>query len=394
MNKQDEALYIRRRTSLSENILALGRYLRAKGMMIGPSELSDGLRVLTMQTVDDQDLMQLSLRTVWTRSPAEQQLFDTYYPQYWNELKRAVDAKRKQGEELEEHSSSAQQEEGSPAVDAFISLKNWLHGHREEESDIEAATYSAGESLSTKDFSSFKGEDIQEVVQLVRTMARTLARRYKRRYEVHPHAQLFDLRKTLRRNLRRGNDILELSYRRKKRKPIKLIVLCDVSKSMDLYSRFFLQFLYGFHHVFKHIETYVFSTQLYRITPQLQQQEFTTVLSELKDAVPGWSGGTRIGACLESFWEKYGQRQINSRTVVIVLSDGWDTGDIDLLAQYMNEIQRKAGGVMWLNPLAGNPAFKAEVKGMKTALPYTDVFAPVHNVESLKELLPMVRALV
>jgi hypothetical protein len=154
---------------------------------------------------------------------------------------------------------------------------------------------------------------------------------------------------------------------------------------MDLYSRFLLQFLFALQHAFVRVETFVFSTRLVRITDSLARDTYRTALESLASSETGWSGGTRIGESIAAFVAGWA-RLIDRRTVVIVLSDGWDTGEPEVLADAMRAIHRRAGRVVWLNPLLGSPSYKPLTRGMQSAMPHVDVFAPAHNLESLAAL--------
>ncbi len=216
-----------------------------------------------------------------------------------------------------------------------------------------------------------------------------------RRREKTVQARQFDLRNTLRRNLRRGGELIDLAYKRPRRNRMRLVVLADVSKSMDLYSAFLIQFLYAFQNVFRRIETFVFSTELHRITAELKQQNFQEALKKLAERETGWSGGTRIGSSLHTFVTDYG-KLLNRETIVVILSDGWDTDDTratvlnrgtgSTLADAMQRIQQKSRKVIWLNPLAGRVGYEPRTAAMQAALPHVDVFAPAHSVESLRAL--------
>src|SRR4051812_42644730 len=149
---------------------------------------------------------------------------------------------------------------------------------------------------------------------------------------------------------------------------------------MDLYASFFLQFMYAFHQVYRKVETFAFGTRLQCITPILKQPDFKFALLSLKGANNSWSGGTKIGASLHEFVELYAAKVLDKRTTVIILSDGWDTGEINLLRQSMEIIHKRARKVIWLNPLAGYANYRPEVAGMRAALDYVDVFAAAHNV--------------
>ena len=180
--------------------------------------------------------------------------------------------------------------------------------------------------------------------------------------------------------------MIDLFYRKNKETDLSLVILCDVSKSMELYSRFLIQFLYAFQHVYRRIETFVFNTSIYHVSPQLVHKNFDRALKDLTKSTNYWASGTKIGHSFRIFIQDYGHLYLNKKAVVVIVSDGWDTGDTALLRQSMEKIYRYSNKVIWLNPLGGVPDFTPDVIGMKCAWPYIDIFAPVHNIESLKKL--------
>ena len=165
------------------------------------------------------------------------------------------------------------------------------------------------------------------------------------------------------------------------------MLLCDVSKSMDPYSRFLIQFIYAFQSVYRRIDTFVFGTSLHRITDILRDEELSNALDYLSGTVKDWSGGTKIGASLEQFVSNYGIKLVDSQTVVLLISDGWDTGEVDLLENNMQYLHKNSRYVLWLNPLKGSPGFQPTTRGMQAALPYIDFFASAHNIISLRNLV-------
>jgi uncharacterized protein with von Willebrand factor type A (vWA) domain len=185
--------------------------------------------------------------------------------------------------------------------------------------------------------------------------------------------------------LKTGGEIVELSYKQRKPKRTKLVVICDVSGSMDVYSRLLLQFVYGLQNSFARVETFVFSTSLSRITGHLKDKTYQRALERLSAKVRGWSGGTRIGASLAAFNAEW-LRQIDRRTIVIILSDGWDTGEPEQLAAALAELSKRAGRLIWLNPLLGSDQYQPLARGMQAALPFINVFAAAHNLASLSTL--------
>ena len=192
-----------------------------------------------------------------------------------------------------------------------------------------------------------------------------------------------DLRRSIRANLMKG-EIIELRRRARRRKKVRLVLLCDVSGSMDLYSRFLLQFLFALQNVFGRVETFTFATRLTRVTEHLKGPSYKVALKRLTE-VRDFSGGTRIGESLREFNRSWGQL-VDRHTIVIVLSDGWDTGEPEELAAEMLALKRRAGRVIWLNPLLGNPSYEPLTRGMAAALPLVDHFAAAHNLSSLRDL--------
>jgi len=165
------------------------------------------------------------------------------------------------------------------------------------------------------------------------------------------------------------------------------VLICDVSRSMELYSKFLIQFMYGLNQAKTKLETFVFSTRLERVTKSLAHYDFSTVLDQLKNSFDQWSGGTRIGSSLLEFSEKYAGQLLDQKTKLIILSDGWDTGEPDLVRAAMQEMSKKCSKIIWLNPLAGNPNFKAETACLKAALPFVDIFQSANSVEDLGSLV-------
>ncbi|MFL5300138.1 MAG: vWA domain-containing protein, partial [Anaeromyxobacteraceae bacterium] len=228
-----------------------------------------------------------------------------------------------------------------------------------------------------------------EMERLLDRLAARLATRRARRLAPAPRGGA-DLRRSLRRAFSTGGELLSLARRAHPVETARLVVLCDTSGSMDAHARFLLAFARALKRVAKRTEVFAFNTELVRITPWLSSGRGRqgAVLERLAEAVPDWSGGTRIGECLAAFVDRHLASLVDARTVVIVLSDGLDRGDAALLADAMRRIQARARRVIWLNPLLGDPRYEPTARGMAAALPFIDRFAPAHDLESLERLLP------
>jgi uncharacterized protein with von Willebrand factor type A (vWA) domain len=367
---------ITRQTSLSKNIVHFCRFLRQKGFAVSVEEEALALQALQFIDYTSNRVFLSALRAVFCRSKEQLDEFDNLFYSYWREIGKAVDAKKK-----DEKNKAKPKPHGA----THKSLKTWLHGHRNDETE-ETATYCVQEHLSQKDFSAVPEDEVQELMQTIKALSKRLAVRANRRYESSHKIALPDLRRTLRKNMRCGGELIDIVHRKPKRNRIKLVLLCDVSRSMELYSVFLLQFMYAFQQAYRRIETFVFSTSLKRVTPLLQQKNFREALHLLGSEKSDWASGTRIGESLEVFIKQYAKNMIDSKTIVMILSDGWDTGDPGPLKKSMQCLHNKSKKIIWLNPLAGYPGFQPDVVGMKTAMAYVDVFAPVHNAESFRKL--------
>src|SRR5687768_6760951 len=298
---------ITRQTSLSKNIVQFCRYLRSYNFTLSVEEESTALDALQFIDYTNQDVFKLTLKTVLCKSQNELQEFDTLFNDYWKELRNAVDSKIKTKPALKQGAQDA----------SFKSLKSWLNGNRNE--DIEQiASYSFHENLAQKDFSTVTADELNELMRSIKALSKRLAARLNRRYEKSDKINLPDLRKTLRKNMRHGGELIEIAFRKPKRNRTKLVVLCDVSKSMDLYAKFLLQFMYALQQVYSRIETFTFGTALQHTTHLLKQNDFATTINLLSSQSNSWSGGTRIGESLDSFVKDHGSRSLDKRTIVII----------------------------------------------------------------------------
>ena len=317
-------------------------------------------------------------KAIWVKSRRQYVLFDELYQQYWKELSRAEDSKTREGDEPKKNKQKASQQNNT-----LYALKNWLYAGRiKEEQEISA--YSAFEAIGKKDFSHFNSQEQRALLEIIRIIAKRLAMRHSRRYVRSKSQEVIDLKNTIRQSLRKGGGIDQFLFKEQQKRKVNLVLLCDVSRSMELYSKFMIEFMYNFQQVVHQLKTFVFSTQLVSLSRTLRDGNFENVLEKLSEQVPYWAGGTRIGASLDTFKTKYGGHMLNRDSIVIIVSDGWDTGDIEVLENAMRYIHKKSHRVIWLNPLAGNPEYKPATKAMQACLPYIDVFTAAHNLDSLK----------
>jgi uncharacterized protein len=369
---------------LLNNTVLFCRALRERGLLVTPSEAIDAVTTLNLIDLDDREETFLSLRSVLTSHLEDFPVFEELFEDFWGRIDRSPNLRM--SVEIEAASTSVRlssREHGHKGLAFF--LEHWGADRSRATEPINLPGASNVESAAEKDFSLFGADELEEISRLARRIVRRLARIPGRRWEAAGRGIKVDLRRTLRQSLRTGGEIAKLSFKRRKRKKTRLIVMCDVSGSMDLYSQTLLQFVYALQHGFASVETFVFSTTIERITGYLRSSPYRHALERIGTNVRGWSGGTLIGACVAAFnsgWPKI----VDKRAVVIILSDGWDTGEPDELAAALAAVKRRAGKLIWLNPLLGKPAYQPLVRGMQAALPHIDVFAPLHNLASLRAL--------
>ena len=360
------------------------RLLRARGLGVTPVESRDALRTLELIDLADRAEVHRALRSVLASRAEELPVFDAAFDAFWGGLA--------------EPAAPAGREDAAPrpgveahfprAGDAALDFAEWTDFAEGEGEPVGLPGLSDIEAMMGKDFSAFGAEELDEIARLAAQLARRLATRRSRRLKPSRRHGRVDLRRTLRLSLTRGEPV-ELARRERKILKTKLVILCDVSGSMDLYGRLLVQFLYALQNQLGRMETFVFSTRLHRITDELRGQTYPAALMRLGD-VRDWSGGTRIGESLRAFLADW-RRLLDRDTVVIVLSDGWDTGDPAVLADALVRIHRRAGKVIWLNPLLGSPDYQPLTQGMVAALPHVDAFLPAHNLDSLRALVRHLR---
>ncbi len=258
---------------------------------------------------------------------------------------------------------------------------------KEEDEDIERSeTWSADEVLRHKDFEQFSYEELQEAREMIAKMHWRLGERRTRRLRPSRHGRQLDLRQTLRRSLRTDGEPIVLARRRPRLKPRPLVILCDISGSMSLYSRLLLHFVHTVSNGLQNVETFLFGTRLTRITRHLARRDVDDAIAHVTRSVQDWSGGTRIGDSLRTFNRQWSRRVLGRGAVVLIISDGWDRGDVKVLAEEMARLHRNSHRLIWLNPLLGHKDYQPVTAGMRAALPYIDAFLPANNLDSLLAL--------
>ncbi len=359
------------------------RLLRDRGVAVTPAESIDAARALGFVDLGDREDVRLALRAVMVNRREDHDAFDEAFREVWAARGGIPQPIPLPGPRRDMTRPPPPTRAKSPSV----SLQNWgKPGDADDGDPLRVRTASDREALGARDFSTFGADDTAAFEALARQIARRLALRRSRRWKAKRRGERIDLRRTVRSSLRTGGDAIRLERRSRKLRRTQLVALCDVSGSMELYARFLLQFLHALQNTFARVETFAFATRLSRITQVMRGQRYRESLRELGREVQDFSGGTRIGASLSAFLERH-PRLVDRRTIVVILSDGWDVGSPEVLADAMRTLHRRAGRVIWLNPLMGAANYAPDTRGMQAALPYIDVLAPGHNLESLRRLI-------
>ena len=261
---------------------------------------------------------------------------------------------------------------------------------------------SAAERLRGRDFTELSPVELQQLVTLMREMTLAIPPRRTRRYRPARDGKRPDLRRTLRLARRSGGEAIRFARRAPRVRPRRLVVLCDISGSMEPYARALLMLLYVLNRGQagssqpgggqNRPEVFSFATRLTRLTPALAAASPDTMLAKAGEAAPDWSGGTRIGAAVKEFNDRYGSRGLARGAVVLIISDGWETGDPALLGAQMARLRRMAHRIVWANPRTQSPRYRPEVGGMAAAWPYCDAVVSAHNLDALDDLLAALHA--
>jgi uncharacterized protein with von Willebrand factor type A (vWA) domain len=370
-----------RHADLQRNIIDFCRLLREREMLVTPSEVIDAIRTADAVDLADRQEFKTALRSVLTGRPEDIPVHDATFDEFWRtRLPERVEERSDEGVATQDPEA-----EGDEMPQPQIAEGDEGEADEDEEG-LDMPLYSPVEVLASRDFSTFVPDEMQEIARAIMIVARRLATRESRRYRSTQRGHAIDLRRTMRRNIKYGGTVVELAKKKRKIRKPKIVLICDVSRSMDTYSKFLLQFIYALQNTLGRVESFVFSTRLTRVTEYFRSNDIYTALDRIAREVPDWSGGTRIGESLKVFNADWALRTVNKHTIVLIMSDGLDTGDASVLEHEMEQIQRRAARVIWLNPLLGNEDYRPLARGMSAALPHVNLFASAHNLASLQAL--------
>jgi uncharacterized protein len=365
---------------LTRHVVTFGRVLREAGLEIGPGRIADALRGLDEVDLTRQDDVYWALRTTLVARREELEPFDRAFDAWF--LRRAIrPPSRARGEDPRKPRRGAQR----MRVDVAAAPQR-----APAEGGPDRIGHSAHEVLRRKDFAAMTPEEFAAARALVSQIVTERPQRRSHRREAHRRGRSLDMRALARRSIATGGDPIHRRFRRRSERPRKLVVLCDVSGSMEAYTRALLLFLHATVRSGRGVEVFAFGTRLTRLTPELRWRDPEQALARAAARVVDWAAGTRIGASLKEFNDVWGRRALTRGAVVLIVSDGWERQDPELVGEQMRRLHRAAYAVVWVNPLKGGASYQPLGAGMREALPHIDRFVAGHNVASLEDLAQLV----
>ena len=368
------------------NLLLFGRLLRKLGLDVNPGRMMDLVSALDLLEIGRKSDFFYAARTLLVHEREDLPLFDEAFERFWRKPAESWDLREWQGLARRRRSTGPIVTH-PPLKEAAAQTNDPASKSTELLTVVEVTrTYSDRELLRHKNFADMNAEESEAVKQMMSHLLWKVSERQTRRHRPGK-GHLIDLRRTLRRSLRSEGEVFSWAFREKKLKPRPLVLIADISGSMERYTRLLLHFIYGMKAALSQpVEAFVFSTRLTRITRPLQTHDLDRALKNVGELVHDWAGGTRIGESLKTFNFEWGRRVLGRGAVVLIISDGWDRGDVELLGHEMARLKRNCHRLIWLNPLLGAPDYEPLTRGIRAALPNIDNFLPVHNLASLEDL--------
>ena len=367
-------------SSFLHNLIAFGQLLRRSGLQVDTGRvinLVDALQLIDLSTRED---VHATCRTLLIQRREDIEAFDRLFDLFW----KHTSLSRRSSQEAAASEGGAQSERSSP---------DGAQAHSEAESatlelssePIPIRTWSATDAIASKDFGAMSESELALARSALTRLSWETDRRRTRRW-VAGRGRRIDLRRALARSLRTGGEIATLPTRRRRVRPRPILLLCDVSGSMERYTRTLLLFAHRLSRDAKRVEAFLFATRLTRITLQLRAARPDTAMAAVSRAVQDWSGGTRTGEALRTFHRRWRRRTLRGGSVVILISDGWDCGDPQLLRGEIARLQRSCHRLIWLNPLIGSDDYAPLTRGLQAALPHIDDFLPVRTLRDVRDL--------
>ena len=364
-----------------DNLLVFGRLLRRAGIDVQAGRMLDVMEALRHIDLSARDQVYYACRALLVHHHEQLAVFDRVFAAFWRDhgSRRTAPAK-----------SSSESPNTRGTVEEVPLLDESAPGTTADDSVVDAVetplkTWSEGRGVANKDFSALTADEIAEAIRALSGLEWTPGERRTRRW-VRGRGPRVDLRRAIADSLRTGGEMVKLARRKRRVHPRPLVLLCDVSGSMERYSRMLLHFAHTLTLRHRRVEAFLFSTKLTRITRELRVRRVDAALTAVAHSMPDWSGGTRIGASLKEFHQRWGRRALNGGPVVLLISDGWDRGDPEELRDQIARLHRRSHRLVWLNPLIGTTDYAPLTRGLQAALPFVDDFLPSRTLTNLADL--------
>lgn len=378
---------------VSARLAAFLKTLRDASFAVGLREGQDAAALIAAGYARKPGLLRSAFKHLFCARKSDWDKFDGIFDAFW--LKKGVRTRiatsggpaNTNNPALKGLRDGSERQTGGDAFDQLLSGDEADTQGRSGEGRAEGA--SRAEAISQTDFRKMSNpEDVAEAHAIAARLARVMRMRLTRRDLARRRGYRLDLRRTIHRNICHGGAPIALVRRQRKKKPLRLVVLLDASGSMSMYTGAFLRFIHGVLDEFREAEAFLFHTRLAHVSDAMKEKDASRALDRLSVMAQGAGGGTRIGESLQTFNRWHAARCIHSRTCVMIVSDGYETGDAGLLGREMAQLARRCRRIVWLNPMMGWDGYAPEAAGIKAALPYVDLFAPAHTLKSLAALEP------
>lgn len=376
---------------LAENVIGFVRLLRAAGLRLGPEKSIDALHALQAVGLDRRDDFHHALKAVLLTRHEQSDLFEEAWQLYWRDPQRAG----MQLESLLEQLGSALKRPASAArpVPQRVAQALWPQARRPQteeappELQIDASqTVSARELFQSRDFATMTPEELQQARKLVGRLRLQWPLLRTRRYQTKAQGDRVDARASMRQLLRSDPALSPLRWRAPRLRQPTLVILCDISGSMESYTRMLLHFIHAVTNDRSRVHSFLFGTRLTNITRVLRDRDVDVALARVASSVQDWSGGTRIAACLHQFNQRWGRRLLGQGAMVLLITDGLDSDDAGQLEREMQRLSRSCQTLLWLNPLLRFPGYEARTAGARAMLAHVAAVLPVHSLASLQAL--------
>ena len=365
--------------TFKERLIDFTMYCRERQFMLGPQETRDAFAIAEKGYALDRKLFQYSLKAIYCKRKEHFDRFDEMFQRFWS---------RYYEEKLEQRKKQIKQQKKEKDVATVIFLGTEFKVPRKEVKEQEAKkTVGANESIRLRmtDFSKVNVTDKEKFEELAEELFHQMSMRFKQRLE-NSNKGSIDIRNTIQTwNFERRN-AFRFIIKRKRKEKRKVVFILDVSGSMDTYSYYLLRYVLVLKKYFKSLEFFTFSTTLTHVTPMLRQNNEQEILKQIGKNVNSWSSGTKIGESLSEFLSVYGSKFLSQKHIVVILSDGLETGNVTVLQDAVRTIRRKCKTLVWLNPLKGMDGYQPIQKGMVNVMPHLDAFESAHNLDSLLKL--------